>query len=135
MFADKIYCNRVNRKRLKELRIDLVAKPLGRPSKAMEPSHIRPGDRNPIEGKFGQAKTAYGLNRIKARLSNTSLSWIATIIMVLNLVKLTGRVLYCLIRKIIIKARVTKTICDYIYMLNLIGFDIISRPYLAYTNF
>ncbi|CAN5281946.1 IS5-like element ISLca2 family transposase [soil metagenome] len=108
VFADKIYCNRANRKRLKELKIDLVAKPLGRPSKAMEPSHIRPGDRNPIEGKFGQAKTAYGLNRVKARLSNTSLSWIATIIMVLNLVKLTGRVLYCLIRKITLKARVAE---------------------------
>lgn len=105
VFADKIYCNRANRKRLKELKIDLVAKPLGRPSKAMEPSHIRPGDRNPIEGKFGQAKTAYGLNRIKARLSNTSLSWIATIIMVLNLVKLTKGVLYCLTSKIIIKVR------------------------------
>jgi len=108
VLADKIYCNRANRKRLKELKIDLVAKPLGRPSKAMEPSHIRPGDRNPIEGKFGQAKTAYGLNRVKARLSNTSLSWIATIIMVLNLVKLTGRVLYCLILKIIITVWVTE---------------------------
>ncbi len=103
VFADKIYCNRANRKRLKELKITLVAKALGRPPKAMEPSHIRPGDRNPIEGKIGQAKTAYGLGRVKARLSNTSLSWIATIIMVLNLVKLTKGVLYCLIRKIMIK--------------------------------
>ena len=108
VFADKIYCNRANRKRLKELKIDLAAKPLGRPPKAMEPSHIRPGDRNPIEGKFGQAKTAYGLGRVKARLSNTSLSWIATIIMVLNLVKLTGRVLYCLIHKIIVRLRVAE---------------------------
>jgi len=105
VLADKIYCNRLNRARLKELGVVLVAKPLGRPAKAMEPNHIRPGDRNPIEGKFGQAKTAYGLNRIKARLSNTSLSWIATIIMVLNLVKLTGQVLYCLICKIINKVR------------------------------
>ena len=103
IFADKIYCNRANRNSLKELKIELVAKPLGRPSKAMEPNHIRPGDRNPVEGKFGQAKTTYGLNRVKARLSDTSLSWIATIIMVLNLVKLTGRVLYCLIRKEIIR--------------------------------
>lgn len=105
VFADKIYCNRANRKALKGLKIELVAKPLGRPSKAMEPNHIRPGDRNPIEGKFGQAKRAYGLNRIKARLSDTSLSWIATIIMVLNLVKLTGRVLYCLFSKKIIMAK------------------------------
>jgi transposase, IS5 family len=116
VFADKIYCNRANRKRLKELKIDLVAKPLGRPSKAMEPSHIRPGDRNPIEGKFGQAKTAYGLNRIKARLADTSLSWIATIIMVLNLVKLTGKVLYCSMHKIIME-RMTKHIL-YLYYIS-----------------
>ena len=54
--------------------------------------HIRPGQRNPIEGKFGQGKNAYGMNRIKARLQQTSESWIATIILVLNLVKLTGQV-------------------------------------------
>lgn len=119
VFADKIYCNRANRKRLKELKIDLVAKPLGRPSMAMEPNHIRPGDRNPIEGKFGQAKTAYGLNRIKARLADTSLSWIATIIMVLNLVKLTRKVLYCLIQKIIIMERMIKQIRYSHYILNL----------------
>jgi hypothetical protein len=34
------------------------------------------------------------MNRIKARLQQTSESWIATIIMVLNLVKLTGQVSY-----------------------------------------
>ncbi len=56
--------------------------------------HIRPGERNPIEGKFGQAKKAYGMKRIKARLQQTSKSWIATIIMVLNLVKLPGQVSY-----------------------------------------
>ena len=72
IFADKIYCNRANRKVLKELKIELVAKALGRPSKAMEPNHIRPGDRNPVEGKFGQAKTTYGLNRVKARLCDTA---------------------------------------------------------------
>ena len=53
-------------------------------------NHVSPGERNPIEGKFGQAKTAYGLDRIKARLRNTSESWIACIILVLNLVKLAG---------------------------------------------
>lgn len=93
VLADKIYCNRTNRARLKELGTVLVAKALGRP-RALS-NHIRPGQRNPIEGKFGQAKTAYGLNRIKARLAQTSSSWIATIIMVLNLVKLAGQVLFC----------------------------------------
>jgi hypothetical protein len=99
--VDKIYCNRENRRRLKELGIGLRAKPLGRPS-AVKAEHVSPGERNPIEGKFGQAKTAYGLNCIKARLQNTSESWIATIVLVLNLVKLTREVLYSLLRKVLI---------------------------------
>ncbi len=89
VLVDKIYCTRENRRQLKELGIKLRAKPLGRP-KAVE-AHVSPGERNPIEGKFGQAKSAYGLNRIKARLQQTSQSWIASIIMVLNLVKLAGQ--------------------------------------------
>jgi IS5 family transposase len=68
IFADKIYCNRANRNQLKELKIKLVSKPLGRTSKVMEPNRIRPGDRNPVECKSGQAKTAYGSNRVKVRL-------------------------------------------------------------------
>ncbi len=90
VFADKIYCTRDNRAKLKERKIILVAKPLGRPSLAVD-NHIRPGGRNPIEGKFGQAKTAYGMNRIKARLADTSESWIASIVLVLNLIKLIGK--------------------------------------------
>lgn len=89
VLADKIYCTRENRRQLKERGIKLIAKPLGRPS-AVNQEHVRPGERNPIEGKFGQAKIAYGLNRIRAKLQNTSESWIASIILVLNLVKLAG---------------------------------------------
>ena len=88
VLADQIYCTRVNRVTLKDLGIKLLAKPLGRPSAVS--IHLSPGERNPIEGKFGQAKTAYGLDRIKARLQGTSESWIATIFLVLNLVKLAG---------------------------------------------
>jgi hypothetical protein len=95
LMADQIYCTRANRMDLKALGIKLIAKPLGRPSAVKE--HIRPGERNPVEGKFGQAKTAYGLDKIRARLKNTSESWIASIILVLNLVKLTGLALYCLV--------------------------------------
>ena len=87
VLADKIYCNRANKMALKLLGIKLRAKPLGRP-KAVDVEHVRPGERNPIEGLFGQAKTAYGMNRIKARLQQTSESWIATIVLALNLVKL-----------------------------------------------
>jgi transposase, IS5 family len=96
VLADKLYCTRENRKWLKEKNIKLAAKPLGRPSAKAVENHVRPGERNPIEGKFGQAKNGYGMNRIRARLKNTSQSWIASIILVLNLVKLAGTALLCL---------------------------------------
>lgn len=102
VLADKIYCNRANRKWLKEIGIKLKAKPLGRPSMSgalLNP--VRPGERNPIEGKFGQAKTAYGMNRIKARLRETSESWIASIVLVLNLINLIGQASASLICKLI----------------------------------
>ena len=99
LLADKIYCTRANRATLKEKGIKLMAKPLGRPSAVQH--HVSPGERNPIEGKFGQAKTGYGLNRIKARLRGTSESWIACIFLVLNLVKLAGAALPCLFAKFI----------------------------------
>ncbi len=97
VLADKIYCTRENRRKLKLLGIALRAKPLGRP-KAVE-AHVSPGERNPIEGKFGQAKAGYGMNCIKARLTQTSESWIASIILVLNLVKLAGQASYYLLAR------------------------------------
>jgi IS5 family transposase len=112
LLADKIYCTRANRTALKEKGIKLVAKPLGRPSAVQE--HVSPGERNPIEGKFGQAKTAYGLNRIRARLQNTSESWIACIFMVLNLVKLAWAALPCLIDRTV-KMFFSKINCDYLF--------------------
>ncbi|HEY8659908.1 MAG TPA: transposase [Hanamia sp.] len=93
VLADQIYCTRDNRKQLKLLDIKLIAKPLGRPSAQAVKIHLSPGERNPIEGKFGQAKVAYGLNKIRAKLSSTSTSWIAAIALVLNLVKLTRQAL------------------------------------------
>lgn len=102
LLADKIYCTRANRAWLKEKGIKLKAKPLGRPSALS--NQVSPGERNPIEGKIGQAKLAYGLNRIKAKLSSTSKSWIASIVLVLNLVKLAGMSAYCLVLSMILAA-------------------------------
>jgi transposase, IS5 family len=102
VLADKIYCTRENRKWLKEKNIRLRAKPLGRPSsKGASLIPVRPGERNPIEGKFGQAKTAYGMNRIKARLNQTSESWIASIVLVLNLINMIGKASSFLISRFI----------------------------------
>ena len=89
VLTDQIYCTRENRKWLKERNIKLMAKPLGRPSKEALSNPVSPGERNPIEGKFGQAKVGYGLANIGAKLKTTSQSWIAAIVLVLNLVRLT----------------------------------------------
>jgi hypothetical protein len=43
-------------------------------------------ERNHIEGKFGQGKNGYKLNEIRARLKNTSESWIACIFFIMNLI-------------------------------------------------
>ena len=101
VLTDKIYCTRENRKWLKQRDIKLLAKPLGRPSsKGASSIPVRPGERNPIEGKFGQAKTAYGMNRIKARLKETSESWVASIVLVLNLINIIGKASSSLICKL-----------------------------------
>ena len=90
VLAEKIYCNRENRRWLKERGIKLAAQPFGRPSAEAVDNHQRPGERNPVEGKFGQAKLAYGLNNIRARLKETSESLIACTVLVLNLVRFAG---------------------------------------------
>jgi IS5 family transposase len=100
VLADQIYCTRENRRQLKEHNIVLRGKPLGRPSQKALSNPVSPGERNPIEGKFGQAKVGYGLERIKAKLKATSESWIATITLVLNLVNLTRLSLASLYQKI-----------------------------------
>lgn len=97
VLADQIYCTRENRKWLRALGIKLIAKPLGRPSSKAVAVHLSPGERNPIEGKFGQAKIAYGMDNIKAKLKETSQSWIAAIALVLNLVAMTRQALVCLL--------------------------------------
>lgn len=96
VLADQIYCTKANRKELSLLGVKLVGKPLGKATSDPALSiHVSPGERNPIEGKFGQGKTGYGLDRVLARLQNTSESWIASIFLVLNLVSLAGAALLC----------------------------------------
>ncbi len=95
LLADRIFLNRENRKYLKEKGIITTGKPLGRPPKAQAqtPSERyrkkkKAAERNHVEGKFGQGKRGYGLNNIKARLPETSESWINAIFLVMNITKL-----------------------------------------------
>jgi hypothetical protein len=41
--------------------------------------------RIPIEGKFGQGKNGYNLNYIRAKRADTSVAWINSIFLVMNL--------------------------------------------------
>jgi hypothetical protein len=95
VLADGIYLNRENRKYLKEKGIIIYGKPLGRPPRdpVQTPSQKyqnkkKAAKRNNVEGKFGQAKRGYGLNNIKARLPETSESWIHAIFFIMNLTQL-----------------------------------------------
>ncbi len=94
LLADQIYLTRANRKWLKEKGIRIVGKTLGRPAKqTLSATQKRTrkkeqNQRNLIEGKFGQAKNAYGLNHIQAKRKDTSESWIGAIFFVMNLISL-----------------------------------------------
>lgn len=93
VIADKIYGTRENRNWLSQLGIRFSGKPLGRPSKASQTpyqkrrSRKENAERNHVEGKFGQAKNGYNLNKIRARRARTSESWIACIFFVMNLIR------------------------------------------------
>jgi transposase, IS5 family len=92
VLGDRLYGNRENRQLLKEKGIRFVGRALGRRSaqqKQEEKLLIKEmAERNAIEGKIGQGKNGYGLAKIKARLRETSESWISAIYLVMNLVKL-----------------------------------------------
>ena len=74
--ADAIFGNKVNRQYLKDKAIAFVGKQLGRPPKTSNAEKRKlqkeMAKRNEIEGKFGQGKNAYGLQKIKARMKETS---------------------------------------------------------------
>jgi hypothetical protein len=95
--VDKIYRTRENRAYCRERGIRMSGPPLGRPPaniskedkrQALEDEKIR----NYIEGKFGQAKRRFSLNRVMAKLSNTSETAIAITFLVMNLSTLLRQV-------------------------------------------
>lgn len=97
--SDDIYMTRENRKYLKENNIRHTGRPLGRKpkeelSKAEKKKKTQEkNERNHIEGKFGQGKGKYGLNKIMAKLASTSESWIASILFVMNILRLSKDIL------------------------------------------
>ena len=106
VIVDKIYGTRENRSWLKERDIRFSGKPLGRPRKEVlspyqkRKQKIEQGLRNEIEGKFGQGKNAYDLNRVRTRTAKTSESWIACIVFVMNLIKHSKDFLFSIVNEL-----------------------------------
>ena len=90
--ADKLYRTRENRKWCKDRGIRLSGVPLGRPPKEPEKHRARrkqqkedEGIRNAVEGKFGLAKRRYSLDRVMARLAESSQTVVGIVFLVMNL--------------------------------------------------
>jgi len=102
--ADRIYRTRANRRYCQAHGIRLSGPPLGRPKVATESNEMSLKetrrqqrqdelDRIPIEGKFGQGKRRFTLNRIMAKLAATSETVILVSFIVMNLEKLLAQIL------------------------------------------
>lgn len=112
--ADKLYQSRANKNYCKEHGIRLSGKPMGRPKKRTQENSNELDaearqrrqdeiDRIPVEGKFGNAKRKGTLQRIMAKLSQTSESVIHVGFVVLNLEKWLREDLWALLRLLNIK--------------------------------
>jgi len=106
--ADQIYRTRKNRRYCKKNGIRLSGPPLGRPKKVTEAnaSELKRDrrihrqdeiDRIAIEGKFGQGKRRFTLDRIMAKLAKTSEATIVISFIVMNLEKILSALLYFLL--------------------------------------
>ena len=94
ILVDKIYRNRETISWCKAQGIQLTGPALGRPAKnaertkqAKKQEHQDICDRNIVEGEFGVGKRSYGLNRIMARLQETSFCVIGIALLCMNLAK------------------------------------------------
>jgi transposase, IS5 family len=88
--ADQIYRTRKNRAFCKEKGIRISGLPLGRPKDNVSKEEKKQAQldervRNRIEGKFGEGKRRYSLDRVMAKLPNSSETAIAITFLTMNL--------------------------------------------------
>ncbi|MDP2366120.1 MAG: IS5 family transposase [Ignavibacteria bacterium] len=100
VIGDQIFITRANRKALEELGIRLSGKSLGRKTEEKQKEEKKKmlqeqKQRVRIEGKFGQGKNAYELNKIRMRKSSTSESMVSMIFFVMNIIRYAKDVLFC----------------------------------------
>lgn len=96
--VDQIYRTKDNRKWCKERGIRISGPPLGRPptnvsKETKKQAQLDERERNCIEGKFGEGKRRYSLDRMMTKLSNTSETAIAITFLVMNLSALLRRII------------------------------------------
>ena len=96
--VDKIYRTRENRTWCKERGVRISGPPLGRPplNVSKQKKDLAASDekiRSCIEGKFGQGKRKFSLNRVMTKLSHTSKTAIAITFLVMNLSTYISRLL------------------------------------------
>ena len=90
VLADKIYQTRANRSYCKERGIRLSGPPLGRRKATVSDARIKRQivhdscERNTVEGRIGNAKRRFGLDRIFAKLDETAKTQAALILFALN---------------------------------------------------
>jgi hypothetical protein len=100
--CDKIYHTTANHQLAKHYDIRLVGTKLGRPKKidqtpdAKREAQAERNQRNVIEGKIGQAKNRYGLDKIPAKTDTTSVVWTTCCLIATNLVRWLKDVSLCL---------------------------------------
>jgi hypothetical protein len=93
IYADKIYMCKENRKLMKEMEIEAMGKPLGRPPKETKTQEYQSkmaeavGERNEIEATLGTGKRIYRANDIRAKLPETADCWTAMCYFVKNVMK------------------------------------------------
>lgn len=96
--VDAIYRTRKNRAYCKEKGIKMNGTALGRPKKNIsneEKKEAKENEkiRNRVEGKLGEGKRRYGLNKIMTKLPSTSMTVISLTFLVMNLSYLLKQVL------------------------------------------
>lgn len=99
IIGDRIFITRSNRLALQRMGIRLSGKSLGRKSELKKKEEIKrmkeeQKQRVKIEGKFGQGKNGYELNKIRMRKSRTSESMVSMIFLVMNLIRYAKQVLF-----------------------------------------
>lgn len=95
--------NKANRKLMKEMEIQAMGKPLGRPPKEAQTGEFQStlakavGERNEIEATFGTGKRIYRANNIRAKLPETANCWTGMCYFVKNVMEFLRELLHALI--------------------------------------